>query len=249
MNTEKKSFTLIELLVVIAIIAILAAMLLPALQSARLRASTSDCQNKLGQLGKAFELYIQDNLDFFPRFGSAEDWIRGDGTKHPRNGAVRNPLAGYIVPGLGTSATDVDEANYTKLERLTTCKAGIEGMGYPRGVGVSSASYYGTTYGMTTALNATNGVFKKTKVARPGGAAMLRCYILGFGTVGSHTQSKAQPTANVLYVDGHVDGHRFENTATSGDYTDWHWGDTGDWAWREKRGGHTKQYDSWGAFR
>ncbi len=66
MNTKKKSFTLIELLVVIAIIAILAAMLLPALQSARLRASSTDCQNKLGQLGKSFELYIQDNLDFFP---------------------------------------------------------------------------------------------------------------------------------------------------------------------------------------
>ena len=75
---------------------------------------------------------------------------------------------------------------------------------------------------------------------------MLRCYILGFGTVGSHDQSKVKPTANVLFVDGHVENHKFENTATSGDYTDWHWGDTGDWAWQQKRSGHTKQFDSWG---
>ncbi|MBQ9087217.1 MAG: prepilin-type N-terminal cleavage/methylation domain-containing protein [Lentisphaeria bacterium] len=246
MNTKKKSFTLIELLVVIAIIAILAAMLLPALQSARLRASSTDCQNKLGQLGKSFELYIQDNLDFFPRFGGAEDWIKGDGSKHPKEGALRNPLAGYIVNGFGTSTVDLTADNYRKLENLTTCKAGIEGMAYPRNVAVSNVGYYGTTYGMTTALSASNGVFKKTKVVRPSGAAMLRCYILGFGTVGSHDQSKTKPTANVLFVDGHVENHKFENTATSGDYTDWHWGDTGDWAWQQKRSGHTKQFDSWG---
>ena len=58
---RKRSFTLIELLVVIAIIAILAAMLLPALQSARARAQGTTCVNNQKQLVTAAQMYVDDH--------------------------------------------------------------------------------------------------------------------------------------------------------------------------------------------
>ena len=59
----KHSFTLIELLVVIAIIAILAAILMPALTSARARGKASQCTNNLKQCALAMQLYIEDHKE------------------------------------------------------------------------------------------------------------------------------------------------------------------------------------------
>lgn len=167
----KKNFTLIELLVVIAIIAILAAMLLPALSKARDKGKTTFCLNNLKQHGGVYFQYTSDNNDFYPTakagYATGSEFsyrVAGFKTVDGENSGQLNPYFG-LERKLSYNKAQMNQVITSGRYKVFFCPMDVPGYGIWRTNYGSMGVYYGMNYPMNVVGNQTNIGYGDNKTA------------------------------------------------------------------------------------
>ena len=211
-------FTLIELLVVIAIIAILASMLLPALNKARERGKAILCVSRQKQLGVAIELYGNDNEGWFPhQYGGVYNDYQTSAYSRlamyangPKYSDIANEASTITRAGIIAKSPKIFFCPSVNLDSFTNPDFAVYAMSFKYG------SVAPTSWGICQPLQKGIPIKNSTKAAKSSavilasdsyqngeGRAMtvlLRQKTSSFGLV--HTRHNKR--ANLLFADGHV---------------------------------------------
>ena len=228
MNLRK--FTLIELLVVIAIIAILAGMLLPALQQARERGRSASCANNFSTVGRAGLFYSDDNKGFYPMLYNTYD--SGTSSRSVLSGSKdKGKLAPYLGINEDAPIGGWYENNAKRFTRSKFACPSIDGR--DRFIKARLTHNGNARYGISESLQVSQVPTKKelvhsSQVKKPsrslffGQGAMVRLYYTdvasssgtvpvaphmgGSGTrLNYHETPPPQGAFNGVFLDGHVE--------------------------------------------